>query len=107
MREQALMNAIKDLVTLRGGVPVRVNSGSIIFKKDGVTNVVKGAEKGTSDLLCCFRGRFLAIEVKVGKNRLSQEQEDFGQWVREAGGIFLTAYNLDEVNNLLDCLEER
>ena len=93
-----------------GGVATRVNSGSAIYK-DGVgrVNVIRGAERGTSDILACYRGRYLAIEVKYGRGKPSPAQLDFGRTVRDAGGLFMVTYDLDAVARLLDevDMEER
>jgi hypothetical protein len=53
--------------------------------------------KGVSDILACFEGRFLAIEVKRPGGRVSPDQELFLARVRKAGGIGLVAYSVDDV----------
>lgn len=75
MTEHDLQTAIIALIRVKGGVATRVNSGSAIFKDGaGRVNVIKGAERGTSDILACYRGRYLAIEVKYGRGKPSLEQ---------------------------------
>lgn len=44
-------------------------------------------KKGISDVLGCFQGRFIAIEVKIGKDRLSAEQEGFLASITATGGL--------------------
>lgn len=107
MSERDTQNAIIDLITLRGGIVTRVNSGSAIFKRDGVTNVIRGAEKGTADILACYLGNYIAVEVKYGKNKATAEQKEFGRRVTEAGGIFIVAYDTIAVEDLLDKIEAR
>lgn len=54
--------------------------------------------KGISDLICCVRGKFLAIEVKREKGgKLSVYQRAFLQTVKEVGGYAIVANNLDTV----------
>lgn len=107
MTEHQTQSAILDLIRFRGGMATRVNSGSAIFKdKSGRVNVIKGAEKGTSDVLACYRGRYLAIEVKYGREKPTHEQLDFGRRVRDAGGLFLVAYDVEIVNKLLDEIDK-
>lgn len=107
MTEHQTQSAILDLIHIRGGVATRVNSGSAIFKgKDGSINVIKGADKGTSDILACYRGRYLAIEVKYGNGKPTPEQLEFGRKVRDAGGLFLVAYDVEKVNQLLDTIDK-
>lgn len=105
MTEHDTQNAIIDLIRLRGGVATRVNSGTAIFRRDGSVNVIRGAEKGTADILACYKGRYLAIEVKHGKNRPTVDQLNFGWKVRDAGGLFLVAWDIDAVNVLLNDID--
>lgn len=106
MSEHDTQNAILDLIQFRGGVATRVNSGSAIFKRDGVVNVIKGAEKGTADIIAGIpRGGqliYAAIEVKHGKNKLTFEQAAFLENVRSLGGIGIVAYSVDDVAELFD-----
>ena len=54
--------------------------------------------KGVSDLICCVRGKFLAIEVKREKGgKLSDYQKAFLQTVEDVGGKAIVATSLDEV----------
>jgi len=100
--EHELQSQILDLIRMRGGVATRVNSGGSITKRGGHISL---ADKGTSDLICCFKGHYLAIEVKCHPNMPTPEQILFGRMVNSAGGIFLVAYDIDDVNRELDILE--
>lgn len=48
-----------------------------------------GARKGVLDIIGCIKpdGRFIAIDVKVGDDKLSPEQSEFIMEIRRAGGI--------------------
>jgi len=106
MTEHDLQTAIISLIRVKGGVATRVNSGSAIFKDGaGRMNVIRGAERGTSDILACYRGRYLAIEVKFGRGKPSLEQLLFGEMVKDAGGMFLVTYDLDVVTELLEVID--
>lgn len=53
---------------------------------------------GTSDLLCCLRGRFIAIEVKrAGITEGTKLQEATLADIRKAGGIGFVADSLEVV----------
>ena len=58
--------------------------------------------KGVSDILGVYRGKFLAIEVKSVKGRLSPEQEEFLAAVKEAGGISCVACSIEDVVEALN-----
>lgn len=53
--------------------------------------------KGVSDVLGFNKktGRFIAVEVKFGRDRLSPQQEAFLNEVRKAGGIAIEARDMD------------
>ena len=42
--------------------------------------------RGCPDILCCVQGRFMAIEVKEGKDKLSPIQDEQIHRIKEAGG---------------------
>ncbi len=48
--------------------------------------VITANERGVPDILCCVRGRFLAIEVKEGKDTLSPIQAEQMDRIRWADG---------------------
>jgi len=107
MTEQQTQSAILDLIRFRGGVATRVNSGAAVFKgSNGVVNVIRGAEKGTSDIIGLYRACYLAIEVKYGKGKPTPEQLEFLRMVRDAGGYPLIAYDVDDAIKLLDAIDK-
>ena len=59
---------------------------------------------GVSDLLMCFNGRFIAIELKRPKGvyGITAAQEYFLTAVRAAGGIGGVARSLDDVKAILE-----
>jgi Holliday junction resolvase len=53
--------------------------------------------KGIADIIGCWKGRFVAIEVKTAGGRVSPDQERFLESVRRHGGIALVARSIDDV----------
>jgi hypothetical protein len=52
-------------------------------------------------------GRFLAIEVKAPKGKVSPHQEAFLKEIEERGGLALVAHSVDEVQQaLLDSISK-
>jgi len=49
------------------------------------------AKKGVADVLACFRGQLVAVEIKIGKDRLSDEQQGFMKNVSFHGGKVFVA----------------
>lgn len=53
--------------------------------------------KGISDILGCYQGKMLCIEVKKPGGRVSPDQEKFIARVNEEGGIAFVAWSVDDV----------
>ena len=73
-----------------------------------VVNVHGGAwgGKGTADLICCFRGRFVAFELKVGENQLSEAQKIRKQEVELSGGRVFCPRTFPEVEEIVKGLRK-
>lgn len=56
---------------------------------------------GASDLIGIYRGRFVAIEVKSAKGRVSEEQTLFMNIVRTRGGYAAVCRSVDEFHAVL------
>jgi hypothetical protein len=57
--------------------------------------------KGVADLIGCYRGKAVAIEVKAGKDKLTEDQAAFLRRWQEAGGVALEARDLPTVARAL------
>lgn len=60
------------------------------------------SKTGVSDLLGCFEGKLLAIEVKSEKGKLSDEQNQFLLDVKFHGGIGFMARSVEDVRKQLE-----
>ena len=61
---------------------------------------------GVSDLLVCYKGFFIALELKVGDYTADQLQISYLQKIREAGGFGLILRDtLQELMVLLSCID--
>lgn len=63
--------------------------------------VVSATRSGVPDIICCYNGRFIVIEVKTGSNKPSALQLANIDSARKAGGLGLVAYSLEDVINFL------
>ena len=79
-----LTNEIIGFIYKQGGYAWRANSVGVWDAKKNVHRA--GAKKGVSDVLACYRGVLVALEVKIGADRLRPEQEGFLANVRHVGG---------------------
>ena len=89
MKESDIKREIVTALRQAGWVPVVIWQGPL-------------SKPGISDLLCCVRGKFVAIEVKRPGGKPTKEQECFLEKVEQAGGLGLVATSADEVIRRLD-----
>lgn len=52
---------------------------------------------GIPDIIGCYKGRMIAIEVKAPKGKVSPYQEQFIRQINEAGGLAFVARDIDTV----------
>lgn len=69
-----------------------------------VVKVVASNKSGTPDILACYRGIFLAIEVKrhETKTNVSELQEYNIKKIKEAGGVAIVSWDLDAVKATIE-----
>ena len=90
MLERDVKKRVKDLCKKYGAFPTMV--------------VPTGyGRRGVSDFLICHKGRFIAVETKVGDARPTTLQVSYGREVELSGGIFLVINetNLDDLEKVL------
>lgn len=104
-KEQAVVTAILQLLHYKNiphthvrnsGRIARGVGGRIFFAHDPL------AVKGVADILACYKGRAIAIEVKKHDGRIRPEQV---QWLRDwqkNGGLALVARSVGAVEAWLD-----
>lgn len=82
--ETAIKHQIKDYLDLKGIFHFPILQGL-------------GAAKGIPDRIAIRDGKFIAIEVKTPKGRLSDHQRQFRDQVWAAGGIYIEARSIEDV----------
>ena len=62
---------------------------------------------GLPDIIACYKGNFVAIECKAGKNTTTALQNAEIAKINDAGGvaIVVSEKNIDDVARLLDTIE--
>lgn len=57
---------------------------------------------GCPDILACYKGRFVAIEVKAPgkKSTVTANQQREIDWIKQANGLAIVADNVSEVENM-------
>lgn len=63
-----------------------------------------GGHYGTSgvpDIICCYKGRFLGLEVKLPSGRLTELQKRAIEKINRAGGIACRVESVDDVKAVI------
>ena len=87
--ETLLVDKIMLWLKAGGGLWVKIHGGPF-------------QEAGISDIIGCYEGHFVAIEVKVGTNTATDLQLIFLKHVKESGGRYGVAYSLEEALKIRD-----
>lgn len=104
-----LTKCIIDFINFSGGQAERINTmGRMIDNTKTVTDVVgikrnigtkkyipTTGVKGSADISATIRGRSVKIEVKIGKDRQSENQKKYEESITAAGGVYIIAKDFD------------
>ena len=89
MREKSIENKIKAYLRSKGAYCVKYHGNQF-------------SQVGVADLLVCYKGRFLAIEIKNETGKTSPLQDVNIQMVKDAGGISFVARSVEDVRAVID-----
>lgn len=64
-------------------------------------------KKGSSDLIVCYKGHFLAVEGKAGYGKQSDWQKLRQHQIEASGGIYITVWTLESFKDFLSSLEPK
>lgn len=60
---------------------------------------------GIPDIICCYRGLFIGLEVKTKTGQLTKLQEVMIRRIREAGGRAYKVTSVDDVKTIFENME--
>lgn len=89
MTTNELTNKITDYINAKGGCAVRINSAAVYDPRLKVYRKRRESDKGVSDILVCWEGMYIAMEVKTGKDRQNDDQKRYEARVNKAGGLYI------------------
>lgn len=97
-----LTRAVIDYINAIGGKAWRNNTGARAInyeRKNGQTgrSFIKFGEKGSSDVFALYRGTFYSIEIKTGRDKLSDDQVRWMDEINERGGVAFETRSIDDV----------
>jgi len=94
-QEGAVVQACLEYLRLYGAFVWRNNTGALKDKSD---RPVFFGKPGSADIIGLLPGgRFIAVECKAEKGRLSEKQKKFLEDVEQLGGLAVVARSVDDV----------
>jgi hypothetical protein len=105
--EREVLFGIRRALGARPGWVVLRNSRGVIKTPGGARVTFGCGPNGSSDLLCCAWGMFVAIEVKRPGGRASPAQSAFIQAIRGAGGHGFVAHSVELALAMADQIDQR
>ncbi len=93
MKEGVLQTKIKNYLVGKGAYVETIWGGG--FQASGIP-----------DLVGCYRGYFVGVEVKVGKGKPSPIQLVKIQQINNAGGYGIVAWDLETVEELIEGIDK-
>lgn len=60
---------------------------------------------GIPDIICCYKGRFLGLEVKLPNGKLTELQKRAIEKINRAGGVACRVESVDDVKAVIDRIE--
>lgn len=105
MSETEIQTAICDYLAYRKNIMFwRQNSSGSFFKgSDGSRQFRKPpkyAKNGVPDIIVVKEGKFIGLEVKTPKGRISEAQKLFKEQLEAVGGKYFTVSSIDDVVEL-------
>lgn len=89
MREKNIENKIKNYLKSIGAYYVKYHGNQF-------------SQVGVPDILVCYKGKFIGIEVKNEKGKTSPLQDINLKQIKQAGGISLVARSVEDVSEIID-----
>ncbi len=89
MREKNIENKIKTYLK---------SKGAYYFKHHGN----QFSQVGVPDIIACYKGRFVGIEVKNETGKTSPLQDVNLKMINDAGGIGIVARSIEDVRKVID-----
>lgn len=107
--EGAVVKECLEYLKIRGIFAYRQNTGAAEFRaRSGKRRFVRFGALGASDIIGIIPGgRFIAVECKAGKGKLSDLQKDYLKTVTDNGGLAIVAKSYVDIEKALRLTEEK
>lgn len=94
------LGSIPGLVLWRNNV----GEAMVDYGRGNIRPLVYGLAPGSADLIGCYRGRFVALEIKTPSGKQSKEQQRFQRCVERNGGVYLMPRSVTQAVELVESI---
>jgi hypothetical protein len=98
-KANGLTKFVIDMINWSGGYANRISSSGRVVNGKYIPGATR---KGTADIHAIIKGMHFSIEIKVGRDRMSNWQEAERERVRNAGGNYLIVADPDSFCTALE-----
>lgn len=92
-----LTRCIIDWINYNGGDAMRINTTGTMRKVNGRMQWThSGMRRGTADIHAIIQGKAVSIEIKIGRDRMSEHQHKERERIERAGGMYFVARSMNE-----------
>lgn len=109
MKESQIQSIIIDyLIYLenQGKLFFQRTNNTPIYQENRYRRLAKGQKKGFPDIIICYRGTFIGLEVKTDIGKQSKEQVWNERKIKENQGYYFIVRSLEDVKEILEKLNE-
>lgn len=83
------------------------STGSVRKQRDGSYKLTPNKSmKGSADIMATINGRTVAIEVKIGRDKMSEHQIKFRDQITAAGGSYFVIKSFDDLLAELETIKQ-
>lgn len=61
---------------------------------------------GSPDIICCYKGLFIALEIKADKGRISKLQSYHLEQIKKSGGIAAIVRSVEDAKKVFEDIED-
>jgi len=98
-----LTKCVVEYIRLSGGFASRINNQGTFNLK--LRKYIPGtSRKGLADVMATYQGKSLMIEVKTGRDKMSEHQERIRDEQTASGGLFFIAHNFTDFKQWFDTI---
>lgn len=109
MKESQIQSIIIDYLIYmenQGKLFFQRTNNTPIYQENRYRRLTKGQKKGFPDIVLCYKGYFVGLEVKTEKGKQSTEQKEIELIIKRNCGYYFVVRSLKDVKEVLEKLNE-